>query len=188
MAEEASTNTPLSAKTERKGLVQLFTGDGKGKTSAAIGMVVRALGQGLKTYIAVFMKGDYPYGEWKTLSKLPDVTIARFGFQTFTDPTNVKPEEKEEAQKALTAAREAMFSNKYDIIVLDEINVAVAWKLIELNDVINLIKEKPPSVEIILTGRYADKELVKIADLVTEMLKIKHPYDKGILARKGIEY
>jgi len=169
-------------------MVQVFTGDGKGKTSAALGTVLRALGQGLKVYIAVFMKGDYPYGEWNTLSQLPNVTIARFGFQEFTDPQNITPQEQEQAAMALAAGREAMLNGSYDLIVLDEVNLATAWKLINLEEVIQLIEDKPPQVELILTGRQADTELVKMADLVTEMLKIKHPYDAGITARPGIEY
>jgi cob(I)alamin adenosyltransferase len=171
-----------------RGLVQIFTGDGKGKTSAALGAVLRALGHGLRVYFVFFMKGDYPYGEFSILSKLPNVDTARFGLRTFCDPTNVKPEEREQARLALAAAREAMLSGKYDLVVLDEVNVAVAWKLVELDEVIRLLKDKPPNVELILTGRNADTRLVQMADLVTEMLKIKHPYDEGIVARKGIEY
>ena len=179
---------PSSSRALRRGCVQIFTGEGKGKTTAALGMVVRALGHGLRAYIVVFMKGDYPYGEWNTLSKLPNVKVATFGFREFTDPSNVRPEEKEQAKLALSAAHEAMLSSGYDLIVLDEVNVAVAWKLIELDEVLKLIRDKPPSVELILTGRYADKELIKQADLVTECLKIKHPYDEGITSREGIEY
>ena len=172
----------------RRGYVQVFTGEGKGKTTAALGTVLRALGHGLRVYIVVFMKGDYPYGEWDTLSQLPSVTVATFGFREFTDRNNIKPEEIEQAKQALATAREAMLSGSYDLIVLDEVNVALAWKLIELDEVVKLVADKPPNVELILTGRYADKELIKQADLVTECLKIKHPYDKGIKARKGIEY
>ena len=171
-----------------KGLVQIFTGDGKGKTSAALGVVIRALGQGLRVCIIYFMKGDYPYGERRILSKLPNVAVTSFGSLEFVDPANVKPEEKEQARQALAAAREAMLSGSYDLVVLDEVNVAVAWKLIELDGVIRLISDKPPNVELILTGRYADPKLVQMADLVTEMLKIKHPYDKGVLSRKGIDF
>jgi len=134
------------------------------------------------------MKGDYPYGECNILSQLPNIKIARFGSQRFIDPANIKPEEKEQARKALAATREAMLSGSYDLVVLDEVNLAVAWGLVELDEVIKLIKDKPPNVELILTGRYADAELIKLADLVTEMVKIKHPYDKGVRARKGIEY
>jgi len=172
----------------KKGLVQIFTGDGKGKTSAALGVVLRALGHGLRVCIVVFMKGDYPYSEWKALSKLPNVKIARFGFRTFTDPANVKPEEIEQAKQALAAAREAMLSGNYDLVMLDEVNIAVAWKLLELGEVVRLIHDKPPNVELILTGRQVDAKLVELADLVTECLKIKHPYDKGIGARRGIDY
>ncbi|MFC2010666.1 cob(I)yrinic acid a,c-diamide adenosyltransferase [Chloroflexota bacterium] len=187
MTEAASLNGFSSPESFKKGLVQIFTGDGKGKTSAALGVVLRALGHGLKVCVVVFMKGDYPYSEWKALSKLPNVKIARFGFRTFTDPANVKPEEIEQAKQALAAAREAMLGGNYDLVMLDEVNIAVAWKLVELDEVVRLIRDKPHNVELILTGRQADTELIKLADLVTECLKIKHPYDKGIMARKGID-
>ncbi len=188
MAKAASPHGFSSSEPFKKGLVQIFTGEGKGKTSAALGVVLRALGHGLRVCIVVFMKGDYPYGEWNFLSKLPDVKIARFGFRTFTAPANVKPEEIEQAKRALAVAREAMLSGSYDLIMLDEVNIAVAWKLVELDEVVRLIRDKPPAVELILTGRHADNKLVELADLVTECLKIKHPYDKGITARQGIEY
>ena len=181
MAEKASEHL-------NQGLVQIFTGEGKGKTSAALGVVLRALGHGLSAYIVFFMKGDYPYGEFRILSELPNVDMARFGFRTFCNPNNVKPEEREQARQALTAAREAMLSGNYDLVVLDEVNVAVAWKLVELDEVIRLIEDKPPDVELILTGRYADTKLIQLADLVTECLKIKHPYDEGVVARRGVEY
>ncbi len=173
---------------QSQGLAQAFTGDGKGKTSAALGVVLRALGHGLRVYIVYFMKGDYPYGERRILSELPNVTMASFGSREFVNPENVKPEEKEQARQALAAAREAMLSGSYDLIVLDEVNIAVAWKLVELDEVIKLINDKPQNVELVLTGRKADTRLVQLADLVTEMLKIKHPYDEGIKARRGIEY
>jgi len=178
----------LSAATSTRRLVEIFTGEGKGKTSAALGAIVRALGHGLRVYIVFFMKGDFPYGEQKILCQLPNCTVERFGFQEFVDPAHVKPEEKEEARKALLAARKAMLSLKYDVVILDEVNVAVAWKLTDLGDVIKLIHDKPEKVELILTGRYADPKLIKLADLVTDMVKVKHPFDKGILSRKGFEY
>ncbi len=187
MTEKASfSSSPSEPFT--KGLVQVFTGEGKGKTTAALGAVIRALGHGLRAYIVYFMKGDYPYGERNILSKLPNVTMASFGSPKFVDPANVKPEEREQARQALAATREAMLSGNYDLIVLDEINLAVAWKLVELDEVVRLITDKPQNVELILTGRQADTKLVQLADLVTEMLKIKHSYDKGIMARKGVEY
>jgi len=177
-----------SLKGLKKGLVQIFTGEGKGKTSAALGTVLRASGHGLRVCIVVFMKGDYPYGEWEAIAKLPNVKIARFGFQAFTDPANVKPAEKEQAKQALQTAREAVLSGNYDLVVMDEVNIATAWKLVELEEVVKLIQDKPPHIELILTGRFADAKLIELADLVTECRKIKHPYDKGIKARAGIEY
>jgi len=188
LAKETSLNSLLSSQPSRKGLVQIYTGDGKGKTTAAIGVVIRAVGQGLRVFMAVFMKGDYPYGEWEALAKFPNVKIARFGFRTFTNPANVKPEEREQARRALASARKAMLSGQYDLVVLDEVNIAAAWKLVELDEVVKLIQDKPPNVELILTGRQADKKLIELGDLVTECVKIKHPYDRGIKARAGIEY
>ncbi len=188
MAETTPSHGFSPSESSRRGLVQIFTGDGKGKTSAALGMVLRALGHGLRVFIVVFMKGDYPYGEWVALSKLPNVKIARFGFRTFTDPVKVRPDEIEQARQALATAREAVISGKYDLVVLDEVNIAAAWKLVELDEVVRLIQDKPANVELILTGRYADNKLIELADLVTECLKIKHPYDKGIMARAGIDY
>ncbi len=177
-----------SSELSTRGLVQIFTGDGKGKTTAALGTVVRALGHGLKAYIVFFMKGEYPYGENNILSKLPNVEMARFGSLEFIDRDNIKPEDREQARKALAAGREAVFGGNYDLVVLDEVNLAVAWELVELDELVKLIKDKPKNVELILTGRKADPKLVQLADLVTECLKIKHPYDEGIKARKGIEY
>jgi cob(I)alamin adenosyltransferase len=171
-----------------QGLVQVFTGNGKGKTTAALGTILRAAGHGLKIFIVFFMKGDYAYGEFESLLKLPNVEILKSGFRQFTDPLNIKPEEKEQAAAALAAATKAVNSGRYDLVVLDEINVALEYKLIELDDVIKLIANKPAGVELILTGRYADNRMLEMADLVTEMVKVKHPYDKGIKARKGIEY
>lgn len=173
---------------EPKGLVEVYTGNGKGKTSAAMGVALRAIGHGQRVHIVYFMKGSYPYGEQSAMSKLPNITFSRFGHQSFVDPKNVTPGEKEEAQKALLAAREAVLSGDYDLVILDEVNVAIAWKLLELDDVVDLINKKPEKVELILTGRYADAKLVKLADLVTEMLDIKHPYDSGVAARRGIDY
>jgi len=176
-------------KTSGKGLVQIFTGNGKGKTTAALGTVIRAAGHGLKISVIFFIKGDYAYGEYRTLARLPNVKIASFGLRQFIHKTSgVNPEEKAQAKAALAAAREAITSGSYDLVVLDEINVAIYFNLIEPEEVLQLIKDKSPHVELILTGRNADSRLIEAADLVTEMVKIKHPFDKGIKARKGIEF
>ncbi|MFH1031378.1 MAG: cob(I)yrinic acid a,c-diamide adenosyltransferase [Chloroflexota bacterium] len=183
-----SSANDLSSKS-RTGLVQIFTGEGKGKTTAAAGTVLRALSHGLKVFIVVFMKGSSPLsGEWTVLSKLPGVKIATFGARGFTDPQKIKPETREQARQAFETAREAVLSGDYDLVVLDEINVAVDWKLVDEDEVVRLIEDKPSDVELILTGRYAHPKLVELADLVTECLNIKHPYNKGIKARPGIEY
>lgn len=187
MSDKAS-NSPLAPEPLPKGLVQIFTGDGKGKTSAAIGAVIRALGHGMKVYIAFFMKGAHPSGEFHILSQLSSVTMASFGTGGFVDPKNIKPEEKGEAERALAAARQAMLSGSYDLVVLDEVNVAVFFELISVDEVLKLIGDKPQKVELILTGRRADSKLVQAADLVTECLKIKHPYDMGVVARGGVEF
>jgi len=171
-----------------KGLIQVFTGNGKGKTSAALGSILRAAGHGFKVFVVFFMKGKYPYGEFSSLPWLPDVEVASFGLRCLVDRNNINPEEIEQAELALKTAREAMLSRKYDMVVLDEVNVAVYFKLIPLDDVVRLVEEKPPELELILTGRYAEAAVIERADLVTEMVKIKHPYDKGVKARKGIEY
>lgn len=179
---------PLT-KSNVKGLVQIFTGNGKGKTTAALGTIVRAAGHGLKVFAIFFIKGDYAYGEYSTLAKLPNVKVASFGLRQFIyKKSGINPEEKAQAEAALATAREALTSGSYDLVVLDEINVALYFNLIELEEVLQLIKDKPPHVELILTGRNADKRLIEAADLVTEMVKIKHPFDKGIKARKGIEF
>jgi len=185
---EKSFKRDLSSDNSTKGLVLVFTGEGKGKTTAALGTAIRALGQGLKVFICFFMKGEYPYGERKILSKLPNVTIASFGQENFVNPSKPTDEEISQAKQALSASHEAILSGKYDLVILDEINVAAAFNLIRVEDILQLIKDKPASLELILTGRKADPRVIHVADLVTEMLKIRHPYDKGIPGRKGIEY
>ncbi|MFA5374400.1 MAG: cob(I)yrinic acid a,c-diamide adenosyltransferase [Dehalococcoidia bacterium] len=178
----------MSDRIFKHGLIQVYTGNGKGKTTAALGLAIRALGHGAKVHIIFFMKGNFPYGEREILSKLPDLSFQVFGHEHLIDPNNVKDEEKQQAHEALEASKLAIQSSKYDLIILDEINVASAWKLISVEDVINSISNKPPKVELVLTGRYADQRIIEKADLVTSMDEIKHPYRRGIEARKGIEY
>ena len=178
----------MSAESPDSGLIEIFTGNGKGKTSAALGVVFRALGHGMRVHIIYFMKGEYPYGERETLTLLPGVTFQSFGFTEFCDPANVTEPEKEQARKGLKAARQAIMGGEYDLVVLDEINVAVAWKLLDIDDVIRLIEEKPERIYLILTGRHADQRLIEMADLVTDMVEVKHPFHQGIKARRGIDY
>jgi cob(I)alamin adenosyltransferase len=178
----------LLTKETEMGLVQVFTGNGKGKTTAALGTVMRSLGHGLRVCIIFFMKGNYDYGEYSTLSRLNNIDMSSYGTRKLTDPANIKPEEKEQAEMALDAARRALLAEKYDLVVLDEVNVASSFGLIEADEVIKLIEDKPLDVELILTGRNADDRIIGMADLVTEMVEVKHPFNMGIKARKGIEY
>ena len=172
----------------KKGFVQVYTGNGKGKTTAAIGVAVRAAGSGFKTLIVQFMK-EYPYGELESLKNLEKwITIRQFGKDEFVYKGQ-KPldEDIKTAKSAAKYVQENMLNKEYDIIILDEIIVAVYFELLQVNEVVELIKSKPEGLELILTGRYCPKEIIDLADLVTEMKEVKHYYTKGILSRKGIE-
>ena len=172
----------------KQGFVQIYTGNGKGKSTAAIGQAVRAAGFGLKTYIAQFMK-EYPYNESISLKHLSEwITIEQFGGDEFVYKKELPGgDELAKAQKGLLTAREKMLSGNYDLIILDEAIVAIYFKLLEIQVLVELIKIKPENVELILTGRYCPEELIELADLVTEMKEVKHYYQKGIISRRGIE-
>lgn len=174
-------------KTE-KGLVLVFTGNGKGKTTAALGTILRSAGYGWKIFVVFFLKGKRDSGEFVSLAKFPNVEVSRYGLRPFANPSNLKPEDKTQARKAFEAGRRAVMSGDYRLVVMDEINVAMEYNLVTRDEVIELIRKKPDDVDIILTGRYADNRLLEAADLVTEMVNIKHPFEKGIPARKGLEY
>ena len=171
-----------------KGYVQVYTGNCKGKTTAALGLAFRAMGRGLKTYIGQFMKGQQ-YGELEAAKLVkPYITIEQYGKEGFIHVKN--PPEREDvrmAQKGLAKARKAMLAGDYDIVIFDEIITAHCFHLVSIDNMLDLIKNKPDNVEIVLTGRYAPQELIDAADLVTEMLEIKHYYTKGVAARDGIE-
>ncbi|MDH5375684.1 MAG: cob(I)yrinic acid a,c-diamide adenosyltransferase [Candidatus Bathyarchaeota archaeon] len=171
-----------------KGLVQVYTGDGKGKTSAAFGLALRAVGRGLKVYIIQFIKGGFDYGELYVVDRLPNLKLKAFGRGMFVTEKPPGKEDVELAQEALALSQEVVKSGEYDIVILDEISVALNLKLISLEKVLELIKDKPKHVELVLTGRSAPEEIIKAADLVTEMREVKHPFHKGYQARKGIEY
>ena len=171
-----------------KGLVQVYTGNGKGKTSAAFGLALRAIGRGLKVYIIQFIKGGFDYGELYIVDKPPTLKLKAFGRGKFVTKQPPLEEDVKLAEEAFNHAKEIIESGQYDIVVLDEINVALNLKLIKLDKVLELMKKKPKHVELVLTGRYAPKEIIEIADLVTEMKEIKHPFKKGYPAREGIEF
>lgn len=171
-----------------EGLVQVYTGDGKGKTSAAFGLAMRASGRGLKVYVIQFIKGGFDYGELYAVKHLPNLELKAFGQGKFV--TQAPPSEKdvELAKEAFTLAKRVVESDEYSVVILDEINVAIHLGLLDLKEVVHLVKNKPKGVELVLTGRYAPREIIESADLVTEMREIKHPYRKGVKPRKGIEY
>lgn len=168
-----------------KGFIQIYTGNGKGKTTAALGLSLRAVCAGKKVYFAQFVKAA-KYSELKAPLLLKNLTLKQYGYKCLLNRTAGKIDKKN-ALTGLNEIQTIIKSKKFDIVVLDEINIAVYYKLINIDDVVNLLKNKPVETEIILTGRYADKKLVKISDLVTEMKEIKHYFKKGVRARTGIE-
>lgn len=171
-----------------KGYIQIYTGNGKGKTTAAIGQAIRAAGNGYRSLIIQFMK-EYPYGELTALKQFKEfIEIEQYCGDDFVYKNELpSKEEKNKAVKAIKKAEEEFKKDYYDIIILDEIVVSIYFKLIEVEAVIELIKKKPTNKELILTGRYSPKELIDLADLVTEMKEVKHYYQKGITSRKGFE-
>lgn len=169
-----------------KGYIQIYTGTGKGKTTAALGLALRAAGHGLRTYFAQFMKGQ-AYGEITSVRLIPEITIEQFGKDTFIHIDHATPEDIQMASQGLEKAAQAMMSGTYQIIILDEINVAIHFKLLTLTQVLNFLCQKPPAIELVLTGRRAPLELIEKADLVTEMVEVKHYYQKNVKARDGIE-
>jgi cob(I)alamin adenosyltransferase len=170
-----------------KGFVHIYTGNGKGKTTAAIGLGIRATGEGLKVYMIQFMKGRR-YSEIDALENIKDFTVIQFGRDEFVSKENPEQIDIDLARKGFEHAKEIIKNGEHDLIILDEINVAVDFKLIPLKDVLKLIDEKPEKVELVLTGRYVHPDMVKQADLVSEILEIKHPYQNGIQSRKGIDW
>jgi len=170
------------------GLVHLYTGDGKGKTTSALGLILRATGQGLRCCRGQLMKGKYPYGEIKSLRKLKTVTVKQFGTLDFVRKGKEKTVDIQEARKALTFASKALSSGRYDLVILDEVCVAEFMGLVTVGEILDAVKGRAPGVEAVLTGRKAHKRLIAIADYVTKFEKVAHPFDKGTMARKGIEF
>lgn len=178
-----------------KGLVIVYTGDGKGKTSAALGNVFRALGHGMKALVIQFFKGDWPvvFGEVESAKLHPNLTILQLGKGFVKIMGDSKPfgEHATAAKDALELAKQKIYSGDYDVVVLDEVIYAMGYldiRLIDLDEVLKIIQKKPASTHLILTGRSAPKELIEHADLVSEIKEIKHPFQKGIQAQKGIDY
>ncbi len=172
---------------EHLGLVQVYTGNGKGKTTAALGLALRAMGNGLKVAMVQFMKSDQYYGEYRISKMLPDLTLLPMGRDCLVYEGKAKKEDYDAAEAALAKSKELLHSGEYDLVIMDEVNVTIHMGLIGVDKVVDLIKNRPPHVEMVLTGRYAPQAVLDLADLVTEMRMVKHPYEQGIPARDGIE-
>lgn len=175
---------------ERQGLVIIHTGNGKGKTTAALGLGMRAWGQGFKVLMVQFIKGNWKYGELQATEKMGAHFVIRQMGEGFVKDCedDALANHMHAAEEALQAAKTEILSENWDMVILDEINYAVKFGLVPLNAVLELIKTKPPALHLVLTGRDAPPELIDTADLVTEMKEIKHPFKKGIKAQKGIEF
>ena len=174
-----------------KGLVIVYTGNGKGKTTAALGMALRAIGYDHKVCMLQFIKGSWHYGEMDSSKKLEpnfELIAVGKGFVGILDDNSPREEHEKYAAEAVRICREKIFSEKYDVILLDEVNYAITLGLIDVQEIIKIIKEKPSELDLVLTGRDVKEEIVELADLVTEMKEIKHPFKSGIKAKKGIDF
>lgn len=175
----------------KDGLVIVYTGKGKGKTTAALGMALRAIGYNYKICMIQFIKGTWHYGEMTSSKRLEpefELTAVGKGFVGIIDDKSPRADHERIAIEALRLSREKIESGRYDIIILDEINYAVNLGLIKIEDVLDLIKSKPSNLNLVLTGNHVSQEIIDVADLVTEMKEIKHPFKLGIKAKKGIDF
>lgn len=172
----------------QRGLLMVYSGRGKGKTTAALGLALRAVGHGKKVLMVQFMKGDPGYGEIKAARHLPGLTIIQKGQQSFVDRSDPAAEDVRLAQEGLQLARHALREGDEDLIILDELNVAVDYGLISLDEMLAALEKRRPEVDVVVTGRGAHPELVKRADMVSEVLNIKHHFHQGVAGRAGIEY
>ena len=175
----------------QKGLIIVYTGGGKGKTSAALGLVLRAVGYNHKVCMVQFVKGSWHYGELDSAKRLApefELITAGKGFVGILDDKSPLEEHVKAANDTLTISKEKIMSGKFDVVILDEINYAIQLELLKLDDVIDMIRSKPAELDLVLTGNHAAKEVIELADLVTEMKEIKHPFKSGIKAKKGIDF
>ena len=170
---------------EDKGYIQIYTGNGKGKTTCALGLSLRAICNGYSVFFGQFLKGQ-DYSELKAVESLQNFTIRQYGTANFVF-NNQSEKDIQMAKEGLSDIKREMLTNNYDIIVMDEVNIAIHKNLITVDDVIDILKLRPENTEMILTGRYAHEKLIEIADLVTEMKEIKHYYTQGVMSRAGIE-
>jgi len=169
-------------------MLEVYTGEGKGKTTAALGLALRATGHGWNVLMIQFMKGNPEYGEITAAKGVKGLTVVQTGLPTFVEKGNPGAEDLAEAARGLALAREALGSGRYRLIILDELNVAVDYGLVKLDDALGLIDSCPDEVELVFTGRGAKRAVLERADLVSEVHEVKHPYQKGLVNRVGIDY
>ena len=186
-------NNLINPNWEKHGYIQVYTGNGKGKTTASLGLAMRALGRCWKVLIIMFTKGGNDYGELNSFRNLSpqisqNLTIVQAGLDRIVYSDNKNNDDATEIKKGWELAKNAIKNHEYNLIILDEANIAIDLGLIDLEDVVNVLKNKPEEMEIVLTGRNANKKIIELAHLVSEIKPIKHYWDTGIAARKGIEY
>lgn len=184
---------PVDPELQNRGYIQIYTGDGKGKTTASLGLILRALGRRWRVLLVMFTKGGHHYGELFAMRKFgpelaKNLTVVQAGLDRIVFSHNLKPEDAVEISHGWKIAKQAIASDQYDLIVLDEANIALDLNLIDLEDMKQVLKTKPERLELVLTGRRAHPEIIELAHLVSEVKPVKHYWDIGVKARKGIEY
>jgi cob(I)alamin adenosyltransferase len=178
----------MTRKRLKQGLIQVYTGEGKGKTTCALGLAMRAVGQGFKVFMVQFLKTD-DTGEVQAAQRLaPDFIIQSFGTPGFPNLREPDPETLETARQAFALSRQIILAGEHDLVLLDEVNLSLAYDLVPTAEMLEVLRGRPPYVEVVLTGRNAPPELVDLADLVTEMRPVKHYFEAGVKARRGIEW
>ncbi len=190
---KCNNNDLINPNWAKHGYIQVYTGDGKGKTTASLGLAMRALGRCWKVLIIMFTKGGDDYGELNSFRNLSpgiaqNLTIVQAGLDRIVYSVNKNNDDETEIKKGWELAKKAILNDEYNLIILDEANIAIDLGFINLDEMINVLKNKPEEMEIVLTGRNARQEIIDIAHLVSEIKPVKHYWDTGIAARKGIEY
>jgi cob(I)alamin adenosyltransferase len=185
---KAARDRVLATKTEERGLLIVHTGAGKGKSTAAFGMVLRCIGHGMRVGVIQFIKGAWGTGERDVLAKFPDLVTCRAMGEGFTWDTQDRERDMAAARAAWELAKEMMADPSYSLVLLDELNIVLRYDYLPLDEVLSVLKAKPRDLHIVVTGRNAKPEMIELADLVTEMTLVKHPFRSGVKAQKGIEF
>jgi cob(I)alamin adenosyltransferase len=186
--KKASRDKILATKTIEKGLIIVHTGKGKGKSTAAFGMIFRAIGHGFKTAVVQFVKGSWDTGERTILENYPELCTIKAAGEGFTWETQDRNRDIEMAKTAWEMAKDAILDPQYKMVLLDELNIVLRYDYLPVDDIVGFLKQKPEDTHVIITGRNAKAELIEIADLVTEMEQIKHPFRAGVKAQAGVEF